>query len=282
MRALILGAGGMLGHDLVRASLRDIKLSPLSKADLDVTDTAAVETLIEHLKPGVILNAAAYTAVDRAEAERERAFRVNAEAVGELGRIAARVGAPVVHFSTDYVFDGTANRPYREDSPTTPVNAYGESKLGGERALAQSGAEWLIVRTQWLFGLNGRSFPRTMWERARAGVATRVVRDQTGRPTYSSDLASAVWTLIARGARGVIHVANDGQTTWFDVAARVFARARRPELLTACGTADFPTAARRPTDSVLDTTRSERELAAPLPPWTDAIDRFLETLSPDG
>jgi dTDP-4-dehydrorhamnose reductase len=139
-----------------------------------------------------------------------------------------------VHFSTDYVFDGKASRPYREDTPTKPVNAYGESKLAGEKALAQTGADWLIVRTQWLFGVNGKSFPRTMWERAHAGLETRVVRDQTGRPTFSHDLAVAVWALIARGTPGVMHVANDGQATWFDVAAHVFARAGRPDGTSRC------------------------------------------------
>ena len=279
MRALILGAGGMLGHDLVRTA-PGIDLQPLTRQQLDITDTAALARRVTELRPDVIVNAAAYTAVDRAEAEREQAFRVNAEPVGELGRIAARTGARVVHFSTDYVFDGTASEPYRVDSPTKPVNAYGESKLAGEEALKTSGADWLIIRTQWLFGVNGKSFPRTMSERARGGLATKVVHDQTGRPTYSHDLAAAMWTLIAKETRGVIHLANDGQATWFDVATRVFARAGRPELLTACSTADFPTPARRPTYSVLATSRLE-ELGVRMPPWQQAVERFLEEVLED-
>src|SRR5690348_15173096 len=279
MRALILGAGGMLGHDLVRTAPR-IDLQSLTRQQLDITDTAALARRVTELRPDIILNAAGYTAVDRAEAEREQAFRVNAEAVGELGRIAARTGARVVHFSTVYVFDGTASEPYREDSPTKPVNAYGESKLAGEEALKAGGADWLIVRTQWLFGVNGKSFPRTMWERARAGLATKVVQDQTGRPTYSHDLAAVMWTLIAKETRGVIHLGNDGQATWFDVATRVFARAGTPELLTACSTADFPTPARRPTYSVLATSRLE-ELGVRMPPWQQAVERLLEELLED-
>lgn len=276
MRALILGAGGMLGHDLIHTA-PPVDLQPLTRQQLDVTDPVTLARRVRELRPDIILNAAAYTAVDRAEAEREQAFRVNAEAVGQLGGIAAGAGARVVHFSTDYVFDGTATRPYREDSPTDPVNAYGASKLAGEEALQRSGADWLMVRTQWLFGVTGKSFPRTMWERARAEFATKVVTDQTGRPTYSPNLATAVWQLIERGASGVIHIANDGEATWFDVAARVFERAGRPELLTACSTADFPTPARRPTYSVLDTTRLAEQLGD-LPPWPDAVDRFLEDL----
>ena len=279
MRALVLGAGGMLGHDLVRAALSGTELHPFSRQQLDVTDARALAGRVSALRPDVILNAAAYTAVDRAEAETKQAWRVNAEAVGELGRIAAATGARVVHFSTDYVFDGNASRPYREDSPTDPVNAYGATKLAGEEALRRSGADWLIVRTQWLFGVNGKSFPRTMWERARAGLTTKVVTDQTGRPTYSHDVAPAVWKLIDDGVSGVMHIANDGEATWFDVAARVFERAGRRDLLTACSTADFPTAARRPRYSVLDTTRLDERLGGPLPPWADAVDRFLERAS---
>lgn len=278
MRALILGASGMLGHDLVRSAPPGVELHPFTRAGLDITDTASLATRISDVKPDVILNAAAYTAVDRAETETDASYRVNAVAVGELGRIAAKAGARVVHFSTDYVFNGKATRPYREDAPTDPVNAYGASKLAGEQALARSGADWLIVRTQWLFGEHGKSFPRTMCERARAGLATRVVQDQTGRPTYAPDLAAAVWRLIERGARGVVHAANDGQATWFEVAARVFSHAGRPELLTPCLTTDFPTPARRPRYSVLDTTRFEEQLGSPLPSWTEAVDRFLQGL----
>jgi len=215
MRAMILGAGGMLGDDLVRSAPEGIGLHPFTRQDLDVTDTPSLAARILDLRPDVILNAAAYTAVDRAETEGESCFRVNAEAVGELGRIAAQAGARVVHFSTDYVFNGKASQPYREDSATDPVNAYGASKLAGEHALEQRGAEWLIVRTQWLFGVHGKSFPKTMWERARAGLATKVVRDQTGRPTYSTDLAETVWSLIQREVHGVSHVANQGPATWF-------------------------------------------------------------------
>jgi dTDP-4-dehydrorhamnose reductase len=243
MRAMILGAGGMLGHDLVR--------------------------------PTVILNAAAYTAVDRAESEAELAFRVNGAAVGELGRIAARAGVRVVHFSTDYVFDGKASNPYQEQSPTDPVNTYGASKLAGERALRESGADWLILRTQWLFGVHGRSFPRTMWERAVAGLATSVVQDQTGSPTYTKDLARATWALIARGASNLFHVTNAGQATWFDFALHVFSRVGRPHLLAPCTTEQYPTPARRPHYSVLDTGRLRHELGAPLPDWRCAVDDLL-------
>jgi len=267
----------MLGHDLVATAPPEVTLVPLSRAQLDITQRDAVAATLGDVRPDVVINAAAYTAVDRAESERDIAMRVNGAAVGELGRHAHRVGARVIQFSSDYVFDGTATQPYSETSAVNPVNAYGASKLAGERALAASGATYLLIRTQWLFGAHGKSFPRTMWERARAGHATRVVRDQTGRPTYTRDLAAAVWTLIGRNVCGVVHVANHGEATWLDVDARVFARAGRADLLTPCVTADYPTPARRPRYSVLDTERAERALGGPLPKWEDAMERFLSS-----
>ena len=275
MRAMILGAGGMLGHDLVAAAPPGIALFLYTRADLDITDKASLTARVAEAQPEVVINAAAYTAVDRAESERELAFRANAEAVGELGRIAARVGARVVHFSTDYVFDGTASQPYKEDSTTNPINTYGESKLAGEAALTHSGADFLIVRTQWLFGAHGRSFARTMWERARAGLKTTVVDDQKGRPTSTIDLARASWTLIRERASGLFHAANDGVATWFDVAEYIFSRLAKSDLLTPCTTATFPTPARRPLYGVLDLHKLETLLATPLPDWRSAVDTFL-------
>lgn len=279
MRVLLLGAGGMLGHDLAAGAPPSVTLVSLARAQLDITRSDAVAATLAEVQPQVVINAAAYTLVDRAEAESQAALAVNGAAVGQLARLARRAKARVVHFSTDYVFDGTATLPYFEESPRHPINAYGLSKAAGERDLQSSGAQYLLVRTQWLFGEHGPSFPRTMWERARAGRATRVVNDQLGRPTYARDLAAAVWRLIAQNACGMMNVTNHGQATWFDVAARVFARAGRPDLLTPCATADYPTKAKRPRYSVLDTERAEKALGGALPNWEEAVDRFLETLA---
>lgn len=278
MRAMILGAGGMLGHDLLVNAPQGTTLFPFTRAELDITATDSLKAAVVAIRPDVIINAAGYTAVDRAEAEPELCFQVNADAVGELGRIAARAGAKIVHFSTDYVFDGTSRDQYDEDSPTHPINVYGASKLAGEDALKLSQAPFLIIRTQWVFGIHGKSFPKTMWERATAGAKTKVVNDQTGRPTYSRDLARAVWALTEQGASDVLHVANHGTATWFDLASHIFGYAGRSDLLTACRTADYPTAARRPRASVLDTTRVERQLGAKLPDWSVAVDDFLHSL----
>jgi dTDP-4-dehydrorhamnose reductase len=281
MRVLILGAGGMLGHDLLATAPQDLDLFPFARGSLDITDTRAVAAAVADARPKVIINAAAYTAVDQAESESELAFRVNAEAVGELAKVAARAGARVVHFSTDYVFDGTANTPYTEDSLPNPINAYGASKLAGERALQQSGVEHLIVRSQWLFGLKGKSFPRTMWERATKRQPTRVVTDQRGRPTYTVDLARATWKLVGSAVTGRLHVANAGRASWYDIAQRVFAKAGAPAAVTPCRSDEYPTAAQRPIHAVLDTTLMEALLGGPLPPWQDALERFLgELVSP--
>jgi len=279
MRAMLLGAGGMLGHDLAATVPPAVTLLPYTKAQLDITDAKALATTVATAKPDLIINAAAYTAVDRAETEQDLAFRVNAQAVGTLGRIAHSSGARVIHLSTDYVFDGEAHEPYTEESPTNPVNAYGASKLAGERALQHAGTDSLIIRTQWLFGTRGKSFPRTMWERARASLATKVVADQTGRPTYAHDLAKALWSLAEQGARGVMHVTNAGHATWFDLASHVFSRLGRSDLLTRCQTVDYPTAAKRPRYSVLATTRVEQRLSGKLPEWREAVDSFLRVVA---
>jgi dTDP-4-dehydrorhamnose reductase len=193
--------------------------------------------------------------------------------------VAKATGARVVHFSTDYVFDGTAGRPYCEDDPPHPVNTYGASKLAGEAALRASGARALIIRTQWLFGAHGRSFPRTMWERACRREPARVVDDQFGRPTYTLDLAIATWQLVSRGDEGLVHVANRGVATWFQVAREVFRHAGYPMLAAPCNTADYPTPAQRPRYSALDLTRYETMVSSSLPHWTEALGRFLGQLA---
>ena len=286
MKALLLGAGGMLAQDIRREAPPDTSLMAPAEREADVTDESAMRRLIAHTVPDVIINCAAYTNVDGAEKDRDLAFLVNGEALGIIGRAAATSTHPlVVHFSTDYVFDGRGSRPYREDDATGPLGVYGASKLAGERALAASGARHLIVRTSWLFGMHGRSFPRTMWQRAAARQATRVVNDQVGRPTYTVDLARATWGLVGKQEAGsgkqghVMHVANRGETTWYDVARRVFAAAGVPELVSPCTTAEYPTPARRPMYSVLDTSQYESLMGEPPPHWENAVDCFLAEIA---
>jgi dTDP-4-dehydrorhamnose reductase len=274
---LLLGCRGMLGTDLMATAPDGARVTGVGLEELDVTDHAAVAAMLDAVRPAWVINATAYTAVDRAESERDRAFAVNGDAVAALAAACARGGIGVVHYGTDYVFDGNGTRPWREDDRTSPLNAYGASKLAGEEALLASGARHLMLRTQWLYGVHGKSFPRTMWERATAGQPTRVVSDQHGSPTYTVDLARATWALLDRGASGLFHATNAGEATWFDVAARVFEAAGRRELLSPCATADFPTPARRPAYSVLDGTRL-RDAGVVMRPWEAALDDFLALL----
>lgn len=279
MRVLLFGGAGLLGSDLRASAPEGTHVTAPPSSEVDIADAGAVARALDAAQPDWVVNAAAYTQVDRAESERELAHRVNAEGPRVLGAACARAGVCVVHYSTDYVFSGTASHPLREGDPVDPVNMYGRTKLEGERALLESGAGALVVRTSWLYGVHGRSFPRTMIERARRGEATRVVNDQHGRPTWTVDLAAATWRLMARDARGIVHATSSGApTTWFEVAERVFARAGRAELVTPCRTSDFPTPARRPGYSVLDASRLAALTGGPMSDWTVALDRFLDAV----
>ena len=278
----------MLARDLIREAPGGHDIVGRDIDDFDITDPDAVHNAVREIRPDLIVNAAAYTNVDGAESESDVAFAVNGDALGFIGNAAKALGVPVIHYSTDYVFDGSSREPYGEDESTSPMGVYGASKLQGEQRLAESGAASLIIRTQWLFGIAGPSFPRTMWKRATSGEATRVVDDQTGRPTYTVDLARATWgglgqpeaawsNLWQPGAE-IVHIANGGTATWYDVAKRVFEAAGRPELLEPCSSAEYPTPARRPPWSVLSTEKYEEMVGEPLPAWEHAIDRFLVEL----
>ena len=278
MKVLLLGGSGMLGSAL-RASLpAGVLLQAPSHAELDVTDAAALRATFAESRPDWVINGAAFTAVDAAESQQEAATRLNADAPGMIGEAATAVGARVLHVSTDYVFGGAGTRPWREDDPCAPLSVYGRSKLDGERRLLASGAAALIVRTAWLYGRVGKSFPRTMWERATQGLASRVVEDQFGAPTNAADLAQWCWALIARDARGLVHASNAGHCSWADVAERVYAAAGAPGLVTRVSSAEYPTPAPRPRYSVLDGLRLESWIGAPRRAWAPALDEFLGEL----
>jgi dTDP-4-dehydrorhamnose reductase len=279
VKVVLLGAAGMLGRDLAAASPQDVELIPLSRQQLDITDARRVTATLDNLRPDVVINAAGYTDVDRAERERSTAFAVNATATERLADACARRDIAIVHFSTDYVFDGRAARPYTEDDLPAPINVYGESKLAGERGLLATGARFTLIRSQWLFGLGGVSFPRTMWQRARNDKPVRVVDDQRGRPTSTIDLAQATWELIKRKEDGVFHVANSGDASWYDIAEVVFVFQSAIERLARCTSAALQSPADRPSYSVLDTSRADRALGGPQRHWRDALAAFLEALA---
>ena len=275
MDVLLLGADGMLSNDLVLTAPPNIRVLSLTHDDLDITDYDRLRSAVAGTTARVVVNAAAYTAVDEAESARDLAFRVNGEAVGVLATAAAAAHVRVVHFSTDYVFDGTATAPYAEDVPPRPLSVYGETKREGEIRLLSSTAQYLVIRTQWLFGGHGRSFVKTIRDAASAGRPLRVVNDQTGRPTWSRDLATATWKLITGDATGVFHVANSGIATWYELALAVVREAGYAVPVVPCSTGEFARPARRPQYSALDTSRYERWSGERLRHWSAALEEFL-------
>lgn len=278
MRVFLLGGSGILGTAMRATLPADATLLAPGHAALDVTDAAAVDRHVSEHRPDWIVNCTAYTAVDAAESHEAEAMRLNADAPAFLGAAAKRIGARVLHVSTDYVFGGVGTRPWREDDPVAPLSVYGRTKLEGERRLQASGAEAVIVRTAWLYGETGKSFPRTMWERAQQGLASRVVADQHGAPTNARDLATWCWALVAREARGVVHASNAGQCTWAEVAEGVYAAAGKPGLVTRVSSDEYPVPAPRPRYSVLDCARLESLIETPRRSWEAALDEFLSDL----
>ncbi len=254
MKVVLLGAGGMLARAVERATPERVILRAFSRAELDLTDAAGVESALEG-RPDWVVNCAAWTRVDDAEDHEAEATRINGNAVGVLGQVAARYDVRVLHLSTDYVFDGRLGRPYREDDAPNPQGAYGRSKLVGERALAGSGCRWTLVRTQWLYG-GGPSFVRTMWQRAMAGRPSRVVDDQIGAPTHVTEVAAAIWRLTGEGAEGIWHVTASRWASWFEVAQTVYTEVGADvRLVSSCSTTEFGARAPRPADGRLDTTK---------------------------
>jgi len=280
VRALVAGAGGQLGRELVSA-LGDEVAWAGDRLELDVTDGDAVAAVAEQVRPDVIFNATAYNKVDQAEAEPELALAVNALAPRRLSLAAREAGALVVHFSTDYVFDGEATRPYSEDDCPRPLGAYGVSKLAGEQLVTAVGGEHLIIRTSGLLGRGGSqqkggSFTGRILARARQAQPLRVVADQTFAPTCAVDLAAATLALVRAGARGLVHIANSGCCTWHELAEATLALAGIDVRVEAIDAAELALPARRPAYSVLDTRRSLDFGLRPLRSWREALSDCVE------
>lgn len=270
-RYLVTGAGGMLGADLLRA-LDDRQVTALTRADLDVTDAAAVRAAVDG--HDVVVNAAAYTKVDDAEAHEDEAFAVNATGAGNLAEAAAASGARLVQVSTDYVFDGTARTPYPEDAPRHPVSAYGRTKAEGEaRVLAALPDRGYVVRTAWLYGAGGPNFAKTMLRLAGERDEVRVVTDQVGQPTWTGDLARQIVAMLDAGApAGIYHGTNSGQASWFDFARAVLGVAGLdPEIIQPTTSDQFVRPAPRPAYSVLGHDAWSRAGLTPMRDWREAL-----------
>ena len=276
-KTLITGAHGQLGRALTAAcAVRGIQHEGRDIDTLDICDASAVRQWIVGARPSVVVNTAAFTAVDACEDNEELATAVNGSAVGHLAAACNEVGAMLIQISTDYVFPGDADRPYGEEDAVAPASAYGRSKLSGEE-LARSAHRHLVVRTAWLYGRGGRNFVEAIRTQIDAGAPSlKVVADQRGCPTFCDDLADAVLDLAAAGSTGTIHAVNSGSTTWHGFAVEIARLLGSAATVVPVTTGEVPRPAPRPPYSVLDTTRFEAALGRPLPPWQDGLRRYLE------
>jgi dTDP-4-dehydrorhamnose reductase len=286
MQALVFGATGQVGRELLRlAPERGIRTTAPSRAETDLASPAAAARAVLDAEADVVVNAAAFTAVDRAEEERTLAFAVNAAAPGAMAEAASARGLPFLHVSTDYVFDDHPGPPRREGDLACPVSAYGESKLAGERAAMASAPDAVIVRTAWVFSAHGSNFVRTMLAQAGTRDPLRVVADQIGGPTAARDIAAALWAIAAtrlggRGAPGIYHFAGQPPTTWTAFADEIFRRAglRPAPQIVAIRSDEWPAAARRPVNSVMDCTAIREAYGLEPPDWRPALDAVIAEL----
>jgi dTDP-4-dehydrorhamnose reductase len=276
LRILLTGRTGQVGWELERMLPAVGYVIATDRTTLDVADGEAIRRLVREVKPDVIVNAAAYTAVDRAESEPATAMQVNAIAPEVFAHEAARLGARLVHYSTDYVFDGEKNAPYLEDDVTAPINVYGQSKLEGEKRLAASGCQYLIFRTSWVYAARGRNFLLTILKASREKPELNVVDDQVGAPTSSAAIARATLrALQAPRAYGVYHMTAAGKTTWFGFAQAILQGAGVRTPMFPIGSNEYPAKARRPRNSLLDNTRLCRELGITLSQWEAQLEDVM-------
>jgi dTDP-4-dehydrorhamnose reductase len=291
-RILIVGANGQVGHELRRAFADRGEVVARDRSSVDLTDSGQIRAVVRETAPDIILNAAAYTAVDRAESERETAMAVNGDAPGILAEEAARLNALLVHYSTDYVFDGTKTEPWVETDAPNPLNVYGASKLAGERAIAQAGGRYLIFRTSWVYGPRGNNFLFTMLRLGKQRDQLNVVADQIGAPTTSLELADATHAAVSKileGSRptnswaGIYHLTCGGAVSWCGFAQAIFERSRgildgRIPQVRPIPASAYPTAAQRPQNSVLSNEKLFEEFGVRLPDWKDALGAVMHQL----
>ncbi len=276
---MVTGARGMLGNAVTGVFSQDFQVAPLSRNDLDITDEKAVKRKILDIGPDIVINCAAYTSVDRAETDRDAAFRVNALGPKVLAESVKAVGARLVHISTDYVFDGNATEPYQEYFSRRPRSVYGKSKALGEDFVMEAIDDYLIVRTSWLYGPGGKNFVTTILELAGSMPELRVINDQVGTPTFTKDLAQAIYMLVTGGEAGIFHFANNGQCSWYEFARAILDLKGIQKEIKPVSTEEFPRPAPRPSYSVLDTTKFFLATGSRPRAWKEALREFLRALS---
>lgn len=273
----ILGGKGMLGTDLVKTCEREgFAVQAFDLPRFDITDAEQLKEVVDSADS--IINCAAYTNVDGAESEADLAYQVNAAAVGRLGELACRADKWVLHVSTDFVFDGESDAPYRETDAAKPINEYGRTKLAGERLLADAGGRVCIVRVQWTYGSAGDNFPKKLIARAKSGQDVKVVDDQTGSPTATTEVAKAICDLVGKKPQGLFHFAADGYVNRYEMAKFMFDRLCLDVSLLRCKTSDFASPAKRPLYSRFDCSKITAVLDEPIRPWQEPLEGFLRHL----
>lgn len=286
MKILITGAQGQLGQALLRAPAAGMAVIGVTRAECDIANEPVLQRCLDAIRPQVVINAAAYTAVDQAESERDRAFSINADAVESLSMACGERAIKLVHISTDFVFDGVLGRPYRPDDVVRPLSVYGESKAEGERRIARApDLDWRVIRTAWVYSATGRNFMLTMLRLFRERGHVRVVADQTGAPTSAPTLARCVWAAaIDAGASGVLHYTDAGVASWYDFAVAICEEARalglieRDVIVEPIRSDQFPTAARRPGYSVLECSETRARLGLAPVHWRAQLREVLKEL----
>jgi dTDP-4-dehydrorhamnose reductase len=285
-KILVTGANGQLGWELgqLAAAYPAFEFVLVDRSQLDLSFPETFEKIIQTIAPDCIVNTAAYTAVDKSETEKELSYTVNATAVQALASICKNLAIPFITYSTDYVFDGEAIQPYTISTKVDPVNYYGSTKAAGEKMAMEANEDTIIVRTSWVFSSHGNNFVKTMMRLMKERAQLNIVADQKGRPTYAKDLAIATMQMIeamnaGKSIKGVYHYANQGETTWYDFAAKIKAIAGLSCDLQPIETKDFPTPAKRPAYSVLDTSNIEGALSLTIPHWEDALASCIKEIN---
>lgn len=282
MKIFVAGARGMLASDLIPMleNLGEVECS--SRPDFDITDADQVYKILDTHSPDILINCAAYTAVDKAESDKEMAFEVNEKGPLNLARACSERGTKLVHISTDFVFDGKGNHPYKEDDKVNPIGVYGASKLAGELSIKNTAEEHLIIRTSWLYGKNGNNFVKTIIRLASEREELGIVYDQTGTPTYTKDLAEGIIKLIEAKAFGIYHFSNEGVCSWYDFAHEIIGVAEemgekfKLKKLKPILTEDYPSPAKRPAYSVLNKAKYKETTSLEIPHWRDGLKKYLE------
>lgn len=287
MQILVTGANGQVGHEMVRKSpSTDFIVHGFDRSTLDITNKTNVTSIIEKIKPALIINCAAYTAVDKAEDEHEKAFAANQHGPALLAEECLKLHIPLIHLSTDYVFDGEANRPYKETGPVSPLGIYGQSKEAGENEVRSRLADHIILRTSWVYGTHGHNFVKTMLRLGQEREELRIVNDQWGCPTFAGDIADALFVIAGKILSGTFdnwgtyHFCGSTALTWYDFANRIFSMAKKTHTLSVKNiipipTEEFPTPVRRPAYSVLDCQKLSSTFSIVLPELTESLKSFF-------